>query len=133
MAQIPQDIISHFEFFGYEIEPTEEENTVLARHQRYVNIFVKSYLDGILLQSYLRVNDKAKKKRFELLEAINNLNSNANIVTYILTGDKDIILRLDGIYLGAYDKKRFGLFLEAYNIDSLDRILKDESMKKFVD
>ena len=133
MAQIPQDIISHFEFFGYEIEPTEEENTVLARHQRYVNIFIKSYLDGILLQSYLRVNDKAKKKRFELLEAINNLNSNANIVTYILTGDKDIILRLDGIYLGAYDKKRFGLFLEAYNIDSLDRILKDESMKKFVD
>ena len=133
MAQIPKDFITHIEFLGYEIEPQEEENTILARHQRHGNFFMKPYLDSILVQSYFRINDKAKKKRSDFLEAINNLNSNANLVTYVSIGDKSIALRMDGIYFGLYDKKKFGLFLEAYNIDSYDRVVENESMKIFIE
>jgi len=131
MAKISKDFISHLEFLGYEIEP-QEEDSILAKHQRLGNFFMKPYLDGILIQSYFRINDKAKKKRSDFLEAINSLNSGANVVTYVSVGNDPIVLRMDCIYLGVYDKKKFGLFLEAYNIDSYDRIVDHESMKNFV-
>ncbi|MDZ7288679.1 MAG: hypothetical protein ONB44_03525 [candidate division KSB1 bacterium] len=132
MNPVLNEFVTHLEFLGYEIVPQEEENSVLAKHQTHGNTFVKAYLSGVLLQQYWKVTDKVRKKRHEFLEAVNQLNAAAHLVTYVAGSDDNPYLRMDGLFLGTYDKKKFGLFLEAYMFDTNDRILGNESIRSFV-
>ncbi|NOX88099.1 MAG: hypothetical protein GXO77_03665 [Calditrichaeota bacterium] len=133
MAEISKDFITHFEFLGYEIEPHEDENTVIARHQRYGTTVVRAYLDGLLFQQYFRLKENVMGNRLAFLEAVNNLNSKAYIVTYVSVGEPKVTLRMDAIYFGPYDKQRFGVFLEAFNFDTYDRVVEHEAMKNFIE
>lgn len=131
---ILKDFVAHLEFLGYEIVPQEEEKDgVLAKHQTNGTSFVKPYLGGVLLQQYFRINDKAQKKRSEFLEAVNQLNSTSHLTTYVGGRDDNLFLRMDGYFLGGYDKKKFGVFLEAYMTDTFGRVVRNEAMKNFID
>jgi len=93
------------EYLGYEIEP-QEDNSVLTKHKLFGKNFMKVYLGGVLLRSSYKLNDNAKQKRLDLLEAVNEINSKSHLVTYYVTANNDaLILRMDGFYLGAYEKK----------------------------
>ena len=133
MGVVAEDFVKHLEFLGHEIEPDEEEeDALLAKHQTRGTTTVRSYLDGILLQQYFRIKDDAKNRRLEFLEAVNKLNATARVTTYVGIGEERTLLRMDGCYLGPYDKKKFGLFLDAYVSDTNDRVVRDEAMKQFI-
>ncbi len=130
MNKILSEFITHMEFLGYQIEP-RDENSLLAKHSIHGNTHVKAYLDDILVQQLFRLNEKVKGKRQEFLEAINRLNSTANVATFV-SGSEDDILRIDGLYLGDYNKQKFGLFLEKYNYDTNQYILSHEDIRSFL-
>lgn len=130
MNKILNEIVVHMEFLGYQIEP-RDENTILAKHSVHGNTHVKVYLEGILVQQLFRLTDKAKSKRLEFLEAINKLNSTANVATFV-SGSDDDVLRIDGLFLGEYSKQKFGLFLEKYNFDTNQYLLSHEDVRSFL-
>lgn len=127
-----QNIVNHLEFFGFEIVPRETENSVLAKHAMHGSVFVKAYLGGVLLQQYFRVNDAVAKNRAGFLEAINNLNSSAHLTTYVAGPVDDPHMRMDGVFLGTYDKKSFGAFLDAYLVDTGERVFRNEQIRPFI-
>jgi hypothetical protein len=131
MNPVLKDYATHLEFLGYEITPQDDENSVFAKHATHGNTFVKAYLSGVLLQQYYRVSDKAKTARAEFLEVVNQLNSTANVATFV-AGSSDDLLRIDGLFLGAYDRQRFGLFVEKYNYDATERVLGNEMVRSFI-
>ena len=100
-------------------------------HATHGSTFVKAYLSGVLLQQYYRLSDKAKTARAEFLEAVNQLNSSSNVATFV-AGSGDDLLRIDGIFLGAYDRAKFGLFIEKYNYDAGERVLGNETVRGFI-
>lgn len=127
-----QSVVNHLEFFGFEIVPRETENSVLAKHSMHGSVFVKAYLGGVLLQQYFRVNDNVTKDRSGFLEAVNELNSSAHLTTYVAGPSDDPHLRMDGLFLGTYDRKNFGAFLDAFLIDTGERILRNEHIRRFI-
>ncbi|RMF59448.1 MAG: hypothetical protein D6748_06360 [Calditrichaeota bacterium] len=134
MATVPQEFVTHLEFLGYEIEEKDEEGVIGARHEKHGYVFVKSYLDGVLLQQYFRINDAATRDRQRFLEGVNSLNSNARVTTYVAVGEGDTIaLRMDAFYIGSYDRKHFALFLEAYAYDTFDHVVGNELIREFLE
>jgi hypothetical protein len=127
-----QNVVNHLEFFGFEIVPRENENSVLARHAMHGSVFVKAYLGGVLLQQYFRVNENVTTDRAGFLEALNQLNSSAQLTTYVAGPTDDPHIRMDGLFLGMYDKKNFGAFLDAFLTDTGERVLRNEQIRKYI-
>ncbi len=127
-----QQVVNHLEFFGFEIVPRDTENSVLAKHAVHGTVFVKSYLGGVLLQQYFRVNDNVSKDRNGFLEALNQLNTSAHLTTYVAGPTDDPHIRMDGLFLGTYDKKNFGAFLDAFLVDTGERIVSSEQIRRFI-
>lgn len=129
--------INHLEFLGYEIEKSEDSNNdkdkekyYKAKNERYGSVFFKGYLGGVLFIQYYRINKYAQKERSEFLEFLNELNSNAYLVTYSCPSDGDII-RMDAIYFGTYEKIGFGKFVDSWQFDTDDRIYQHELFENF--
>lgn len=133
MNPILNEFVTHMEFLGYQIVPLvpQDENAVSAKHLTYGNTRVRAYLSGVLFQQYYNVSDKAKNVRHEFLEVINQLNSTAHLATFVSESTKDL-LRIDGLFMGAYDKQKFGLFIERYNYDANERLLGNETTRSFI-
>jgi hypothetical protein len=125
-------VVNHLEFFGFEILPRETENAVLAKHNTHGSVFVKAYLGGVLLQQYFRVNENVAKDRPGFLEAVNQLNSSARLTTFVAGPNDDPHLRMDGLFLGTYDKKSFGAFLDAFLVDTGQHILHNEQVRRYI-
>ena len=128
------EIITHMEFLGYEMEKREDGNYI-ARHDSYGTTFVKPYHGGALFQQYWVLNNYTSDKRSSCLDAINEINSNANVTTYVVNIDSegDALLRMDSCYLGVYDKKLFGNYLELYNTDTRNRVAQNETLVSLIE
>jgi hypothetical protein len=134
MSSISLDeILTHMEFLGYEIEK-KEEGQFVARHESNGNIIGRPYQGGVLFQQYWVLNKYNSANRSECLEAINDLNSGANVSTYVISTDSDgdTLLRMDACYFGLYDKKTFGVFLESYNTDTAGRLAQNETLRALI-
>ncbi len=132
MGTALQNVVNHLEFFGFETVPRENENSVLARHAMHGSVSVKAYLGGVLLQQYFRVNENVTADRAGFLEALNQLNSSAQLTTYVAGPSDDPHMRMDGLFLGMYDKKNFGAFLDAFLTDTGERVLRNEQIRKYI-
>lgn len=116
LAQPPEDaaaFVTHLEFGNYTVETGETALT--ASHETNLNMILKAYKGGVLLQTYLETSEKKKKK--DLTATINKLNTNAIAARYYLDDEGDTMI--EAWFPGGYDKKRFGTFLEAWHADTM--------------
>ena len=106
----------------------------MVRHDSYGTTFVKSYHGGALFQQYWVLKNYSNTKRPVCLDAVNDLNSSANVTTYVVNIDDegDALLRMDSCFLGAYDKKSFGNFLELYNTDTSNRVAQNDTLVSLI-
>jgi len=103
---------THLEFLGYTV--TETEKALLAKHPSHFNIYVRTYQGGILINSIFGTSAKGKKDRIGLLTFLNDMNRGSVAARYYVDKDDDVII--EGWFPGTYDKSRFSVFLDKYNL-----------------
>lgn len=123
--------INHLEFVGYEIETSEDEKWVLAKHEVKGGLMIREFLGGIMLLSFFSTNKNTAKKRLEYLVLLNQFNSNASITNYSFSEEDRMIM--SAVYAGKYDKKTFSNFLDLWDFDTNDRVYSNEDFKKFIE
>jgi hypothetical protein len=117
VAEPPKEavkILKHLEFLGY--KATMDSEHIIAKHPEHLNFYIKKYRGGMLFTSFFTSNAEGKKHRNELIRIVNDLNKNAAATRYYI--DKDGDLAIEGYYPGGYERQRFGLFLDTYNLAS---------------
>lgn len=102
---------AHLEFLGYSVE--DGETSLIAKHDEFYNVSVKSYNGGVLVVTFFGTTDKAKSDRVGFFEFLNNMNENAIAARYYEDDEADVIV--EGWYPGGYDRTRFGVFIDKFN------------------
>jgi molecular chaperone DnaK (HSP70) len=128
MSDALDQIVTHLEFQGYEVERDGE--IIKSRHQVKANIIMKEYSGGLLLTTFYGSSDYAKKNRNEFLAFINDLNNNARVARFYTDKDDDLIIEC--WYPKYYNRTDFGNLLECWNRDAQDSIVSHSNMKKFL-
>jgi hypothetical protein len=105
------DYRTHFEFLGYTVE--DGETSLIARHDEFYNVSVKTYSGGILVVTFFGTTSKAKSDRVGFFEFLNAMNEDAVTARYYEDDDGDVIV--EGWYPGEYDRARFSVFLDKFN------------------
>lgn len=111
--QAQEQIASHLKTLGYEV--TREDESILASHPQKLAILLKGFSEGVLHTSVWQTNDDAKRNRQGLIEYVNALNQGAVAVRYYV--DEDLDLFVEGLYVGGYDRTRYGQFLDLWDTD----------------
>jgi hypothetical protein len=102
---------AHLEFLGYAVE--DGETSLIAKHDEFYNVSVKSYNGGVLVVTFFGTTDKAKSDRVGFFEFLNGMNENAIAARYYEDDEGDVIV--EGWYPGGYDRTRFGVFVDKFN------------------
>ena len=90
-AEVPDDwkkIRGLLKDFDYEVEKMDD--WVQATHDDYLNIFVKGYKDGILLQAYFTTSDMDVSER-SIRKLNNKLSLNATASRFYIDSDGDLM------------------------------------------
>jgi hypothetical protein len=124
-------IKNHIEFLGYSTEFDESEKdriTLIGRHSDKPNLICSSSKDGIifLTSSWTGLKEINSIEQYKVL---NKLHTNSTFSQFVIKDDGG--LNIHSTYLGEYDKKRFGQFLDIFLID-INRALNDESFIKLI-
>jgi len=102
----------HLEFLGYAVE--EGESSLIARHDKNYNISVRSYNGGVLVVTFFGTTDRAESDRIGFLEFLNAMNESAVAARYYEDDEGDVVV--EAWFPGDYDRSRFGVFLERFNV-----------------
>jgi hypothetical protein len=103
---------AHLEFLGYSV--TEKGKTLLAKHSKQFNVFVRAYHGGVMVSGFFGSTEQAKTERLAFLEFLNEMNRTSIAARYYADKDNDVIL--EAWYPGAYEKTRFGMFFDKFNL-----------------
>ena len=106
------EVTKHLEFMGYKV--TIKNKRMMAKHSKYLNIFLKKYRGGILLTSYFITSQYGKANKDKLLVIVNELNQGAAASRLYLDKAGDLVI--EGYYPGDYRKDAFNTFMETYNL-----------------
>lgn len=114
-ADPPKDhkkFAKHLEKEGdYDTETSDSFLT--ARHEEQLNIVLKAYRDGVLVQTYVETGDQEFD---DIIGRVNSLNANATVAKFYIDGDGDTMI--EAWYPGEYEKDTFENFLEAWQADT---------------
>ena len=77
-----KDFMKHLKKEGYECE--KGDNFITANHDVQLNIVVKGYNGGVLVQTYAGSN---VKDRDDIIDTVNALNANATVTRFYIDGD----------------------------------------------
>jgi hypothetical protein len=106
----------HMEFIGYEFEKLPDDpNGMLGNHDKYGPTVITNSSGTTEFQSCFKIGPKASKKRLQYLELVNELNKKSSISNFVGYDDSLVLV---AIYIGPYDKKIFGSFLDAWHTDT---------------
>lgn len=108
------DVTNHLQFLGYEVEK-HSETTIIAFHSQRPNLTIAFFSDGMLIGSHLGCSDYARKYPNELHKFVNKSNIEANLARCYV--DEHFEFHLRSLFLGSYDKRNFGIFLDYYTDD----------------
>jgi len=114
MSTVLDQIISHLEFLGYEIEQ-REGGIIKANHQLHANFLFHLFGFGFMAKAMYGVNTLGKSHRSDFLERLNAYNGLARVSRAYV--DKDFDLAVEAVFPNYYDKAAFGTFMESYNDD----------------
>ena len=106
------EFITHLEFIGYTVS-VNDDGIVNAKHPNDLSFSMKEFKGGVLCAGYFGGSDHAKGNQGAFLQLVNELNLNAAAARFYIDSDGD--LAIEGYYPGAYEKKRFGVFIDVYN------------------
>jgi hypothetical protein len=118
---------THLEFLGYEVE--DDGENIMARHKIKLNVILLFLSQGVLHTSLFGCSDHARHYRKDYMELVNALNREATLVRYY--ANSDLNLMIEGLYMGPYDRSRYGEFLETWDMDA-QRMLRKEDLEKFL-
>jgi hypothetical protein len=122
------EVMEHLEILGYDVSMNTKR--IKATHDKYLNILVKKYRDGILVTSIFGGTDYGKKHPDKFLRVINELNAAAAAGRYYRDDDGDLII--EAYYPGPYCKKNFTIFLDAYNYEKENLAKHFKELKRFI-
>jgi S1-C subfamily serine protease len=115
-AKVPTDhekIGTFFRQYNYEV--SREEQWLKASHDTYLNLLLKDYKKGVLLQAYFRTSEMDVGER-EIRQLNNRLSLKATTARFYLDGDGDLMC--EAWYPGRFDRRRFRSFLDAWHDDT---------------
>jgi len=127
-APIPaaKEIVEHLEFLGYKV--TSGEDKIEVSHPVFLNFVLRNYRGGLLISTYFIATEYGKANRSEFVEFANDLNKEAAASRFYI--DKDGDLAIEAYYPGEYEKTRFGLFLDAFNLAQGQLSERGEALRK---
>ena len=110
------EISDHLQFLGYTV--TDLETQKQATHAQRWDILFKPYRGGVLVAAYLSSNDfsKEQENRQAYLEFINAMNEAAGIARFYADKDQDFVM--EALWLGDYERVRFGEFMDLWDTDT---------------
>jgi hypothetical protein len=111
-------LVAHLEFMGYTC--TVSGNTILAKHEKRSDFTLKPLSGGYLLRAFY--SGKSKDVSADQHRLANSLNSDAVASRFFWDGDGD--MAIEAWFGGAYDKQRFGTFLDVWNTDNALLLVK---------
>lgn len=114
-ANTIDQIVNHLQFLGY--ETTQKDELRIAKHPQKMNIMIRPFKGGVLFTSINSCKPNAKVDKAGYLNFINLLNSNAAVARFY--ADKECDFFIEAWYPDAYERNDFGVFLEAWETDSL--------------
>jgi hypothetical protein len=117
------DYRQHFEFLGYTVE--DGEKSLFAKHPDRLDVSIRSFNGGVLIVTIFGTTARAKKDRPGFLTFLNAMNTDAVVGRYYVDDEDDVII--EGWYPGTYDRTRFGLFLDNFNLVSDQLTDSDEA------
>jgi hypothetical protein len=122
------EVMEHLEVLGYDVSMNTKR--IKAKHDKYLNIFLKQYRNGILVTAFFGATDYGKKHRKEFETLLNKLNADAAAGRYYV--DKDGDLAIEAYYPGPYQKKNFTAFLDAFNYEQDNLAENLSELNKFI-
>ncbi len=131
-AKMPEQadkIMNHLEFLGYDV--SQNGQRIAARHEKYLNLLIRSYEGGILVSGFFRGTEFGKANQAKWLEILNKLNRKSTVAKYYI--DKDGDLAIEAYYPGVYNKKAFGIFIDNLQQDNLQFVLYYDQLAKFIE
>jgi hypothetical protein len=110
----------HLEFLGYAVDPANDSGWQLARHDRRWNIFVRFFEAGVRVFGQIVVGKSFGDDQLGFLEALNRANDEAAVarLSVIQDEDGDVVVRVRALFTGAYDRRAFGAFMDAWHDDT---------------
>jgi len=120
-----KEYASHLEFLGYTTEISEDGklNIIEANSDTRINIRVNVAEGEVLITGGWSGYDAKATKSKGFHDTLNNVNA-STIYTkwyYVAVDDSDLILRIEAIHLGGYDKTIFGKLVESFNLDAMQK------------
>jgi hypothetical protein len=116
MSTILEQVLTHFEFLGYEIDKKDE--VIIAKYRDRFQYHVNEFEYGILLSMYLILNSQGTKNIGTVLERVNEFNKEARVSRCTLINVDNIpFLSIEAYFPNAYEKSAFGIFLDTLYLD----------------
>ena len=108
-------ITTHFEYLGYEVNPSENEDHILfCVKPSYTGLIVDLNDIRINFYSNYEINRIGKCNPDKVLRYVNDLNTKSSTTTFYV---KDDVLAMSTTYTGKYDRSTFAAFLSALEYD----------------
>jgi hypothetical protein len=114
-AEPPKDekkFRNHLEDEDYDVEKSDD-NLTATHDDDYLNIILKAYKGGVLVQTYIATNEM---RPWHVIEMVNTLNTNATVARFYIDSDQDTMI--ESWYPGKYNKDQFDDFLDAWHSDT---------------
>ena len=114
---IDRIVAKHLEYLGYEARPQPDGWTYAVHPVRH-NLHVHAFVLGVRLHCMVWIgNDIASRE--EWLEFVNRANESSNVARFTLGRDAEgtWFVRIRALFTGRYDRRPFGLFLDAWHED----------------
>ena len=121
-ASFIDQIVSHLELLGFQIK--EKEGWFSCQHKMKKRLIFGDYAGGILLRSQYRSNNFAKENISDILIYLNKLNRETIVTRFYL--NKEVSIIANAWFPGIYDERQFGSFMDLWEYDTMELLLKSE-------
>lgn len=122
-----EPFINHIEFVNYSVEKSDDGQVYIANGSApFIMLPVEGYL---YIEMSYNTKPAARRDRLAFLEFINNLHVNNDVVSFSVNGDSELVMRY--AYLGEYDKKSFGFFIDAWQ-SALRLVIQTDGAQRFL-
>ena len=129
-------VSEHLGYIGYTVKKEQppagtNADVRIATHPQKLNILVRDFNNGVMVQTLLRGNDTAKAEVLEYLSFVNDLNRASAVVRWY--ADKDSDLLGEAWYPGPYDRTGFGVFFDSWHRDTESQLTRAaDAAKRFL-
>jgi hypothetical protein len=116
-ATLPKGLSTHLACFGYELQP-QPDGWTLAIHPVRYNFSIRAFDIGVRVHSAIIIGKELPNPR-AWLAFINHANDTAILSRFAVTVDEDgdHLMRVRALLPAKYDRRTYGLLLEAWHED----------------